>query len=429
MERSKKSTLGILVLALFVIMGLAAVNPQPAMAAWETVIGKAPLGADEAAAEQQAINTALRSAVEKQAGAMIQANTQIRNGQVVMDNIMADSGGYIKSYNVLSSAPSSDGRFYIVTLECDVLVDSIRSKIASMEQTMDNYQRNMQRKNVIVLGLREFRQDMRWASKPFTLAVQMANDKLRQAKFVVLDESAVAGYKAVIDTLKTGQLNRAGLMDVARAANADYVVLVAMDATYKPRDASNAFNVMGVNMRVDLLDVNTGAYETGKYEKGTANLNQPNPTRADLREACTDLARQVAEPAITDTVYGLMQTTDSVPNLAGSSSGAASGGAVASSGTAGGSGGYLTQRYLVIFERFQDQHVDSILSDLDQLQGVQEAQVQQQTQRLTRVQVFYNGRSNTLRTHIKEILQRHGYGQFRVNFSGNKLVFKNTLRF
>ncbi len=429
MQRFKMSTMGILVLSFIMLMGCAAVSPQPAHAAWETVVGKAPLGADEAAAEQAAIDAALRQAVEKQAGALIQGNTRIRNGQVVMDDVMASYSGYIRDKRIHSSMPSADGKFYVVTMEVDVLVDTLRQKIASMEDQFEKYQQDMQRKNVIVLGIREFNTDLPWARKPFALMVQMAQDKLRQARFTVLDESAIQNYAAIIDTIRTGQLNRAGLIELARASNADYMVMVAMDATFKQRDNSNPFNTVGANLRVDLLDVNTGDYHTGKYERGTKRVNAANPSQADLREAVTDLAREVGELAITDTVYALMNLTGHMPNTGGGAAPAPAPVVGAPVGTGGGAGAYARQRYVIVFERFQDQHVDSILSDLDGLPGVEEAQVQRQTQRETRVQVFYSGRSNTLRTGIKQILQRHGYGQFRVNFAGNRLIFKNTIRF
>ena len=157
MERLKMSTLSILVLSLVVVMGCAAAYPPAAFAGWKTIVGEAPMQGDEAAAEQQAINNALQKVVSSTAGAMIQSNTQIQNGQVVMNSIMANAAGYVRSYNVLSSGPSTDGTRYVVTMECDVLTDNIQQTIASMESNFQTHQNEMQNPRVLVLGIRPVR--------------------------------------------------------------------------------------------------------------------------------------------------------------------------------------------------------------------------------------------------------------------------------
>ena len=91
--------------------------------------------------------------------------------------------------------------------------------------------------------------------------------------------------------------------------------------------------------------------------------------------------------------------------------------------------GLKTQMYMVTFESYLDQHVDSFLNQLNSLPGIQRYQVIQQTQNLTKVQIFYNGLSNNLRTGLKQILLNHGYSYNRINQRGKSLVFKNTSKF
>ena len=434
MERLKMSTLSILVLSLMVVMGCAAAYPPPAFAGWKTIVGEAPMQGDEAAAEQQAINNALQKVVSSTAGAMIQSNTQIQNGQVVMNSIMANAAGYVRSYNVLSSGPSTDGTRYVVTLECDVLTDNIQQTIASMESNFQTHQNQMQNPRVLVLGIRLFGQDLAWATKPFTMAVQTAKQKLNQARYIVLHHTAIENYDAVVGTLKSGTLNDAALKKLAQAANADFVYMLRMDATFKPRSNTNPFNEMGIGMSVNVFDVNTDQFNDGRSYNDTMVINAANPNNAEKRETLSQLAIKASEIMFRESVLGQMKMMGDSPHIG--TPGQAPAPMVAPAMPQAvpmtpmvPSTGLKTQMYMVTFESYLDQHVDSFLNQLNSLPGIQRYQVIQQTQNLTKVQIFFNGLSNNLRTGLKQILLNHGYSYNRINQRGKSLVFKNTSKF
>jgi hypothetical protein len=392
------------VLAMIGLVMAICLTAQPALAKWVTVIGRAPLSGDNSAAEQEAINDALRKAVEQVAGTLLQSSTKIRNAEVVRDEIVANARGYVSRHKILSSGPASDGRTYIVTLEADVNSQNLRSRIRHQEQAFSIRQKQMENKNVIVLGIKQFKADFAWATKPFELTVQMVKEKLSQSQFIVLDEGAIENFKGVAAHLKSGAWRKPALYDMAKAANADWMVVVAMDAILKRADADNAFNQVEVTMRMELIDVNGKNVLTAKYEKAFKNLNTTNPRYTDWLEAASDAAREAAENEITDVVNTLMAYSRHFAPTE-------------------------PQRYIVRFERFQDQHVDSILHDLKAMSGVSSSRVQQQKQRLTVVQVMYTRPVDTLRLRLKGILEKHGYYKPRIEFRGNKLTFKNTTRF
>ncbi len=397
------SRFALLCLSLLVVLGLGGTGT--ARAEWVQAIGKAPIeGGDTARAEQEALKDALRKAVEQVCGTLIQASTNIENAQVIKDKVLTSTRGYITSHKVLSSRPSADGRHYIVIVEADVNTASLKERIRLQEQAMSIRQKQMGNKNVIVLGIKQFREDFPWATKPFELTVQMVKEKLAQAQFIVLDEGAIEGFAGVARTLKQGGWRKPALYQMAKAAHADWMVVVAMDATRQKADPDHAFNQVEVHMRMELIDVNTGRVLTAKYEKARKNLNTTNPRYADWLEAVSDAAREAAEAEITDIVNTLVDTCRCFQPTE-------------------------PQLYIVRFERFQDQHVDAILKELGRLPGVTQMRVQSQKSRLTVVQVFYRRSADSLRTGLKRILAGFGYRHPRIQFSGNKLVFRNTNRF
>lgn len=63
------------------------------------------IGGDQAKAADDALASALRSAVEQVVGTMVQSNVLVENYQVVEDQIYSRTQGYVKSYQVLSQTP------------------------------------------------------------------------------------------------------------------------------------------------------------------------------------------------------------------------------------------------------------------------------------------------------------------------------------
>ncbi|MBT6045651.1 MAG: hypothetical protein HOG49_02410 [Candidatus Scalindua sp.] len=70
---------------------------------------------DAAMARDQALRDAQRSAVEKGVGVYIDAETQLQNLQVIEDNILSTSQGYLlPGYKILSEGMDSDGMYHLV---------------------------------------------------------------------------------------------------------------------------------------------------------------------------------------------------------------------------------------------------------------------------------------------------------------------------
>src|SRR6056297_1371116 len=66
-----------------------------------TVQGAAPITSSESAARDEALRNAMRAAVEKGIGTLLESKTRVENFQVISDKIYSQSSGYIKDYKVL----------------------------------------------------------------------------------------------------------------------------------------------------------------------------------------------------------------------------------------------------------------------------------------------------------------------------------------
>lgn len=89
-----------------------------------TATGTVPVGKDSKEVYQQkALDLAFRNAVEKELGIYIQAHTEVKNGEMVKDEILQKSTGYVHEHEIIKEEVKS-GQYY-VTVEAKISVDRI----------------------------------------------------------------------------------------------------------------------------------------------------------------------------------------------------------------------------------------------------------------------------------------------------------------
>ena len=96
--------------------------------------------------KQEAVNLALRSALEQTFGTFVSANTQIVNDKLTKDEIVSISTGNIKNYKELSSAVLPSGQFAVVvqsTISLSKLTSYAKSHGSSCELAGATFAQNM----------------------------------------------------------------------------------------------------------------------------------------------------------------------------------------------------------------------------------------------------------------------------------------------
>ena len=86
--------------------------------------------------KDEAVKTALRSAIEQAYGTFVSATTEILNDELVKDEIITVTQGNIKNYNEVASYQQDDGRFFVTlqtTVSITKLVSYAQSKGAKTE--------------------------------------------------------------------------------------------------------------------------------------------------------------------------------------------------------------------------------------------------------------------------------------------------------
>lgn len=92
--------------------------------------GVATIGADPAAARDKAIEDALRRAVERAVGTMVESETAVENYQLLSDKIYSRSTGYVKKYDVLSE--QKEGNLLRVKIAAEVSSGDISNDLSGI---------------------------------------------------------------------------------------------------------------------------------------------------------------------------------------------------------------------------------------------------------------------------------------------------------
>jgi len=106
----------------------------PAQSDSKEVVAKglgAILAGDEVKAREDAINSALRNAVEQVVGTMVESNVLVENYQTVEDKIYTRTQGYVQKYDVISSSKQFDNALE-VTIRAVVKVSDLQSDLEAI---------------------------------------------------------------------------------------------------------------------------------------------------------------------------------------------------------------------------------------------------------------------------------------------------------
>ncbi len=85
-------------------------------------------------ARDAALENALRNVVEKSVGVLVTSTTQVEDFEVKLDTILAESRGFINSYEVVSEERQGDT--FKITIEADVGLGKLKNKMAAINLVM-----------------------------------------------------------------------------------------------------------------------------------------------------------------------------------------------------------------------------------------------------------------------------------------------------
>lgn len=169
-----------------VILSWGFAQEKPSSTIVTTGVGTILTG-DVAHARDDAINDALRKAVEQAVGTLISSETLVRNYQMVDDNILSWTRGYVQSYEIIEEGKKDDFT-YQATLRSVIKLSDLKNDVQAVEDLI----RKMGNPRVMVMiQEKNIGQSYGYFEVDMTSAETAIIDKFMQNGFECVDPTTV----------------------------------------------------------------------------------------------------------------------------------------------------------------------------------------------------------------------------------------------
>ena len=393
MNTSHSRSLGKIISFISVIFILQ-MNPVSVFSKTLEVTGSATIYSGNAgSAKNQALKNALRQAVEQGVGVFIDSNTLSQNYEVVKDEILSTSEGFVSSYDIVREGTTSGGSVYEVTLKVEVEEGRIKDKLSALRilhQKMGN-------KRLMLIYQ---------SSDPH--AVPRDNGAVLTTLGVVRDEFSRKGFR---------MFNESVMKEVYRAIEQEAIV-------DRPVDSLIA---MALDQRAEIL-VRMEMIGGKRDKKGGAFYAVKSTVRLGVYEASS--GRQIA-----DTVAEGKELSASKPgpydwykmlSKAGKRSGAeAARQAIIRIADYYQQSGEVGNAFMMVFRNYNFETEDRILDYLENTPGFQQLTELKNTRGYLEIELFSSQQKSRLRRKIIRDLKDQEIELAVQSISGNRLIFIN----
>lgn len=207
---------------------------------------------DEALAEEKAVESALRTAVEQVVGVFVKSDTLVQNYVTIDDRILSQSKGYVKTYRKLSSK-KEDG-VIIVEVEATVLAAKLKGSLDELQAALakKDYPRLMLFISEQNVGDTSF--SSWWGNTTSVISMGQVENSLIELLapkgFKFVDPQVLAGKVQMKDAYQvvSGGISTQGAREIANLTNAEVIVVGTAVAT-------DAGTIMGTKMHSGQADI------------------------------------------------------------------------------------------------------------------------------------------------------------------------------
>ncbi len=253
------------------------------------------IAGDVAHARDDAIDDALRKAVQQVLGTYLSSETLVQNYQMVEDNILTWTHGYVKNYRVVSER-QLDPSTYQVVVEADIRMDDLKSDAESLQNLLAKMGNPRMMIMVQERNIGENYQGEGYFDVDMTAAETAMNDVFLQKGIEVVDPSVIKRKLKKRQALAALSGNLSAAAAIANEYGAEVIVLGK--AVAKVATGVNLYGMKSCQADVTARAINT---DTGTII-ATASAHSAKPhidavaggTMA-IKAASTQVANQLLD--------------------------------------------------------------------------------------------------------------------------------------
>ncbi|MCZ6647152.1 MAG: flagellar assembly protein T N-terminal domain-containing protein [SAR324 cluster bacterium] len=378
---------------LLAILLLAALTPSALAVPVEAQGQAAIFAGNVSSARKQAIVNAQRNAVEQGVGLILDSKSVLQNFQLIKDEVLTSSQGFVTKYVVLSEGRTPDNRSYRVKIKADVSKSLLQDRLSALRIL----HKKMGNKRVMVIYKSTNPNALPRSHGAATAAVQTLRDQLNQSGFRVFNEAATSNVYRQIEQATRTDRPVDDLIAMALDQQADIFVAVE-NVAGKRGTKGGMFSAAYASIRVSVYDTNTGRQIADAQTEAKQLLSAragPYDWERGLSTAATKAAKQAADETINKIADYYKQVGD------------------------------LGTAFLVVFKGFDDDEKDVILDFLENTPNFQQLSELKNTVNYMEVEIFSSENASRLRRIVRAGLKGKGL-KLQIQFaSRNRIVFSN----
>ena len=173
-------------LALLVLLATMALAPLAVHATEVTAEGSAAIiNGNIASAKNQALLNAQREAVEQGVGVILDSKTRSENFQVIKDEVLTSSQGFVTKYLIVCEGQTPDRLSYKVKIKADVAQNLLEDKLSALRIL----NKKMGNKRVMVVYYSDNPNALKRNHGATTAALQAIRDNLNGSGFRLFNAS------------------------------------------------------------------------------------------------------------------------------------------------------------------------------------------------------------------------------------------------
>ncbi len=188
----------------------------------------AVFGNDRAIARDQAIQDALRKAVEQAVGTLVSSETMVQNFQTLNDKIYTQTQGYIQNYRILSETPGTN--VHQVMIQATVAIGDLEKDLQTLGFLLGQVGKP---RIMILVAEQQIGQQYynywwgthRGAQADLNVAENTIMDRFREKGFDVVDHQAQAGNIKVPPAFQVVELSNQNAITLGKQVDAEIVLI------------------------------------------------------------------------------------------------------------------------------------------------------------------------------------------------------------
>jgi len=253
-------------------------------AVWVRVRDKAPYEDDKDAARKEALERAMRRALEEGGKIFIESQTKVENFETIHDRIFTYTEGIVTDVTVEKEG-ILDSEFYVVYIVCKVHTQDLVNKWQALRALVEK-----RGKPRIMVTISETIN--RRYSRSGT-AQTLIQDELLKRRMPLVDERQMQSLKEL--ELKEAQLdqNLSKIVQLAKQQNAEIVIVGTSEANYEGVRTTYGVNLHKYNAEVQVRAVKTSTGELMVSKRASVNASATERQKAE-KDALAKAGKAVA---------------------------------------------------------------------------------------------------------------------------------------